>query len=319
MISSSVSTLDVDERRNRPPSSGMSFRNGTPASPPEVLREIKPPSSTVEPSRSDSLVSILRVLMVGDDATPVSVLAGTLTSCATSRSSRLPELMTGRTRRIMPVLRYCTVWIRFCCAGVKKPPLLLPVDCWLVMIGTSSPTWMVADSPLRVMIFGLDRMRASLLLASADKRPSSVRALLMVVKFKPLPPKVPKSDPVRPPLREAVQSMPRSREALRVNSATTTSIKAERVGRSSSRSSTVSCWYSSAVVLRTISVLVALLTTTRPLLAAPRPPAADGEAVNGLPPPPAAGVGAAAAAAAPPPNTSPMVRARSCASAYLTA
>ena len=314
MISNSVSTVPADDLRNRLPSSGMSFRNGTPASPEDVLREINPPNSTVEPSRSDSLVSILRVAIVGEAATPVSVRAGTLTSCCTSRSSRLPELMTGRTRRIIPVLRYCTVWIRFWVFGVKKPPVL-PVDCWLVTMGTSSPTWIDADSPLRARIFGLDRMRASLLLASADRRPISVRALLMVVMLKPVPPKVAVSLADRPPLRCAVQSTPRSRAALRDSSATTTSISAERVGRSSSRSSTVSCWNSSAVVLRTISVLVALLTTTRP--PPPRPPAcgAAGAAKPGV----AGAAGGGAAAAPPPPSTSPMVRARSCASAYLTA
>ena len=48
----------------------------------------------------------------------------------------------------------------------NTPPLV--VTPWVVTVGTSWPTLMLADSPLRVMILGLEMTRESLLLANAE-------------------------------------------------------------------------------------------------------------------------------------------------------
>ena len=120
----------------------------------------------MEPLCRVRLVCTLRVAMVGELFTPVSVLCAALTSCWISRSTRLPEWITGFTFRITPVLRYCTV----CSTPVPSTLVALTVDCWLVMIGTSWPTWMVAVCPLRAMMRGLDRMRSMPLDSAAERR-----------------------------------------------------------------------------------------------------------------------------------------------------
>ena len=150
----------------------MSLSSGMPelVCPPDP--EMSPPSMTVPPLRSVSLVSTLRVEIVGELVTPVSVLPASLTSCCTSRSIWSPEWMTGLIFRMTPVVRYCTV--------CSSPLALVPpmaVVCWALIVGTSSPTWMVADSPLRAIRRGLDRMVARLLDASA----------LMAVRSAPTP------------------------------------------------------------------------------------------------------------------------------------
>ena len=101
--------------------------------------------------------------MTGELMSEVVLVVASLTSWLTSMSMRSPAWIVGLTESSTPVERY---WIA--CRMVGLPWTLVEVDCWLVRIGTSDPTWMRASEPLLVSSRGLDRML---------KRSSLARAL----------------------------------------------------------------------------------------------------------------------------------------------
>ncbi len=154
----------------------------------------------------------------------------------------------------------------------------MPADCWLVTTGTSWPTWIDAVSPLRAMHF---RIRQDARLVVAGQRIQLRQDLAGAVAERQAEAARADAEPAERAGGDQVvaavdarvgtfHSMPSAWLPPSRNSATTTSINADLTGRSSSRSSAWICWYSSALVPRMISVLVALLTTTRllPLLEA---------------------------------------------------
>ena len=180
--------------------------------------------------------------MVGELLTPVRVSAAELTSCEISRSSRVLEWITGRTFKITPVLRYCTVCVT-APGAAPAPPL-----CWLVMMGTSEPTVMVADSPLRATTLGLDSKRALLELDKALKRARSTPARSANAKANPEPrltPKLPKVPAcTEPPPRWICcesHSTPNTSLPVSRTSATMTSTIAARTGLSISASRLSHC------------------------------------------------------------------------------
>ena len=66
---------------------GNVFQMGRPELVSSLVSWIKPPSTTVAPSFSDSCVATFRLLIVGLWMPPVLVLATLLTSCVISRST----------------------------------------------------------------------------------------------------------------------------------------------------------------------------------------------------------------------------------------
>src|SRR5690606_20778261 len=148
---------------NRLPSSGISFRYGTPPSDAELRRDINPPMITELPSCRLRLVLTAR-LKIDGDCTVESEPSGSasLTSWRTSRSMRLSEYTTGLMSRMMPVLRYCTD-----CRMLDVPSVCCSEAVCAEMVGTSVPTSMLASSPLLTSRRGVERTLTLLLSANA--------------------------------------------------------------------------------------------------------------------------------------------------------
>ena len=155
---SSVRSVVVSFWPNRAPMNGSWWRIGMPKSESVASSRISPPSITVSPLRSDTVVSRKRFWIVGESMFDV-VVTTTLETSWTISSVTMPLAFTrGVTSRFTPVLRYCT---EFTIKGLSVTALVV---VW-VTIGTSSPTRKCATRLLSTRTLGDESMFTSV---SAD-------------------------------------------------------------------------------------------------------------------------------------------------------
>ena len=153
---------------NKLPNSGTSPSTGIFSWLPEYSSDSRPPSTTMEPSFTSTLVSMERLLVVGPLA-ELMVEGCTLETSCEMDSRMVPfSLICGLTLSVMPTSLRSTVWNGF--TGLAPPPVLVKVP---VTKGTFWPMTILASSLSSVRMVGVDSTLPSPLLCRKRARKPS--------------------------------------------------------------------------------------------------------------------------------------------------